>query len=501
MKKIIYYIGVILLLAIIPSMIFAKSKMNFSFSQEASLLNITVTKGEEFTVELNGKGWYANRYSRDKITILLRTVDVDRTIFNIRANEAGEAYVFFSFVGKDKYLHITIKEKSQSKVKVSGSEVEDIERSGVPEKIENNQKGNKSTEPNKEIKTKEINLAEATSNALSQISKTEIVETDNKKVEVVSTTKNDAVNKIEVEKEEKTNGGISGIPEKAQGALSVEASKAKKENSKSTATASLNVKKSVNEKTKQNMLQNTPKYANNEKSKSIKPAESYQLAKKKKSSEIYYIDTKSKKKVEIKVEDENKNYFKGITKLKKGDNEGAIDLLKEYLAKCEKCDYREDAEYSMAKAYENLGDDDTALRYYTEIESKGKGKYYVLALRWLADHYYEKSDLKKALEFYKKVFDKTSDPLVKRRIADIAYSNEDISSSLEGYNYCVEKGVMDDEILFRLASIYDNPGKYRNIEKAYKFYRKIVESYPKSRYFDISERRVSFFEKNFINFR
>ena len=394
----------------------------FKFPSSVSMLNVAVNRGEEFSVEIEGSGWYANRYSRDKISILLRTVDNGKTKFNLRAIGIGEAYMFFSLVERDKYLHILIKEKPiKQKTEKSINPLRESQEKNGPEKIKEKNEG----KTNQQIKVKNINI-----------------------------------NKKEAGK------AISGINQ--------ENNKGKTKKNKQTLNANIKVSK---------------------------PQNSYELVKKKKEPEIYYIDNKSKKKVEISVKDENKDYFEGIARLKSEDYLKAIELLNNYLNKCEKCKYNEDAIFHIAKAYDLEGNDADALKFFEKILSKGSGKYYIEVLKWMANYYYGKKDLKKALNYYQKLFNKTKDPGVEKKIADIAYNLGEFELSLEGYNYCINNRIVDDEIIYRLASIYDKPGKYRDIEKAYSFYHKIVESYPKSKYFDISKKRVSFFEKNFINLR
>ena len=371
---------------------FALQKKIYNIPDNTSLLNIIVNKGDEFSVEIDGPGWYANRYSRDKISILLRVVDDNKTRFDIKANAFGEAYIFFSLIGQDKYLHILIK-------KINGV-------------------GEREKPTSHEAENKKLTIAK------------KVLESKKEKIELGSTDKNKVIKKS---------------------------------------------------------------------SEVVKPQNNSKVVEKKKEPQIYFIDKKDNKKVNVPFEDENKDYYEAINQLKNNNNQKAINLFNSYLDKCEDCKYKNDAIFYIANTYVSNGEKDKAFKYYKKIISIGRGKYYKESLKWMGDYYYDKKDLKKAIDIFQKLFSETKNYDIIRKIADIAYSLGEVEQSLEGYNYCIQHDKIDDEILFRLASIYDKPGKFRNIEKAYNFYHKIVESYPKSKYFDISKRRVLFFERNFIN--
>ena len=400
--------------------LFAKVEHTYKFSSKNSLLNITVYKDDEFIIEIDGKGWYANRYSRDKVSILLRIVDKDKTIFKIKTNNSGEAYIFFSLVGEDKYLHIVILERESLKKSVSN----------IEEKI--------------------------------------VIDEGKKKEKVV----NKASNVVSNSKAKENT--LSKEPDKEQ----------------IVGISKVDLKRKKAKKIEQN-----------ENVESQKPEESYVKAKEKGKTEIYFIDNKNNKKVKIPLKNENKDYFEGIKSLKGKNYDKAVELLNDYLNNCERCKYREDAVYNIAKAYDEKGNKNEAIKLFKKIIVEIKGKYYVHALKWVANYYDKKGNYKEAINYYQKLFSETSNPVVKKRIADIAYNMGNVSVSLEAYKYCIEHNIIDDEIYYKLALLYDKPGKYRDIEKAYKYYHEIVEDYPNSKYFNFSKERVLFFEKNFINIK
>jgi len=74
-------------------------------------------------------------------------------------------------------------------------------------------------------------------------------------------------------------------------------------------------------------------------------------------------------------------------------------------------------------------------------------------------------------------------------------------NALKSYKGVLNYNVVNDDILFKVAKIYDSPFKLRDIEKAYKYYKSIIEKYSDSIHYKYAERRVKFFEKNFFNYR
>jgi hypothetical protein len=58
-----------------------------------------------------------------------------------------------------------------------------------------------------------------------------------------------------------------------------------------------------------------------------------------------------------------------------------------------------------------------------------------------------------------------------------------------------------DEIIYRVAGIYDSPGDERDVEKAYEYYLLLTEEYQDSRHYEAARKRVQFFESHFYDYQ
>jgi tetratricopeptide (TPR) repeat protein len=69
---------------------------------------IEVEVGTDFQVNLQGGGWYLNRYDEEKLSFERRSTDMIHTEFIIRSLQTGEAYLFFSYLEEDVYVRVNI---------------------------------------------------------------------------------------------------------------------------------------------------------------------------------------------------------------------------------------------------------------------------------------------------------------------------------------------------------------------------------------------------------
>ncbi len=71
---------------------------------------INVKRGVDFTLRLKGSGWYLNRYDTGRLDFKFRVAEPGYTDFTIRTSSEGQAYLFFSYLDKDMYVLVNIKD-------------------------------------------------------------------------------------------------------------------------------------------------------------------------------------------------------------------------------------------------------------------------------------------------------------------------------------------------------------------------------------------------------
>ncbi|MCK4805386.1 MAG: tetratricopeptide repeat protein, partial [Spirochaetes bacterium] len=71
---------------------------------------INVKRGVDFTLRLKGSGWYLNRYDTGRLDFKFRVAEPGYTDFTIRTSDEGQAYLFFSYLDKDLYVLVNIKD-------------------------------------------------------------------------------------------------------------------------------------------------------------------------------------------------------------------------------------------------------------------------------------------------------------------------------------------------------------------------------------------------------
>ncbi|MBN2049318.1 MAG: hypothetical protein JW760_02640 [Spirochaetales bacterium] len=58
-----------------------------------------------------------------------------------------------------------------------------------------------------------------------------------------------------------------------------------------------------------------------------------------------------------------------------------------------------------------------------------------------------------------------------------------------------------DRILFALASLYEHPGSLRDIPRSVAYYKKILDAFPASIFYNTARERLTYLERNFIQIR
>ena len=232
--------------------------------------------------------------------------------------------------------------------------------------------------------------------------------------------------------------------------------------------------------------------------------------------DIYYID-KEGQKVDVPMIHENDSYRRGVGNFKKGAFSQAVSSMYEYLEKCQKCDYSDEAHFILAKSHMQMGADDEAVKHLDilirggsakrvatggEPESESQSQLLKEASLYRARIEYRNERLTSALESYNTVLEyEPSNREVLKSLGDIYYQLGDYEQALPLYEQVIRKGVESDEIYFRAAKICDRPGKLRDLEKAYSYYKIVIDRYMNSEHFSYAKQRVDFLEKNFYHFR
>ncbi|UCB44352.1 MAG: hypothetical protein JSV25_08985 [Spirochaetota bacterium] len=220
-----------------------------------------------------------------------------------------------------------------------------------------------------------------------------------------------------------------------------------------------------------------------------------------KESEIYYVD-KEKKKVPVPFKDEDDQYRKGVRYFNRGAYSDAENEFTAYLESCESCKYRVEAVMNLAETYLALDNKRKAGFYYDKVINFKNEKYMKEALVKRGDIFYSDSNLEAAVSHYERALEYSKKDLVLLKIvADIHYELNNYKMALGEYEKLKDSGEADDEVFFRIATIYDSPGGPRDIQKAYNYYKILIDKFSFSEHVKFARKRVDFMEKNFFNYK
>lgn len=229
--------------------------------------------------------------------------------------------------------------------------------------------------------------------------------------------------------------------------------------------------------------------------------EPIETEKKSEDKEIYYTDKKGKV-VKVPDSSEDDHYFDALRSLKNQSYDRSLDGFEHYLAHCKKCRYRDEAYLKIADLYTRLGRTEQAVNYFERLFDSPSHQYRKEAHTRKAELSFNAGNLLDALNDYEKAHEyDPRDIDVLRMIGDICYDLQRHEDALQAYERLIAQGHYEDGILFRVASMYDSPGEMRDVEKAYKYYRKIVEMYSASKHYAYSVERVQFFERHFFQYK
>jgi hypothetical protein len=119
MKKI--YIFLLTVAILCGSAAFGKE---FRVGRESGYEEISVNAGEQFRISLEGKGWYLNRYDKERLRFRYRIIGQSDTSFLILPKKAGSGYLLFSYMTNDVYVKVSIDGVTVSQEAPPGMEAE-----------------------------------------------------------------------------------------------------------------------------------------------------------------------------------------------------------------------------------------------------------------------------------------------------------------------------------------------------------------------------------------
>jgi tetratricopeptide (TPR) repeat protein len=217
--------------------------------------------------------------------------------------------------------------------------------------------------------------------------------------------------------------------------------------------------------------------------------------------DIFYLNEDNEI-VAVPYKNEDDLFFKGTQFSKRGKLSEALQSYLEYISQCTRCIYIEDAHFETAKLYMREGEERRAGAHLDILIERDSKKYKKDAYIIKAQRDLNAGDLIGALELYKNVlgFEPKSIEII-HIIGDIYFQLEEFEEALNAYEKAVDEGLDIDEVYFRMAKIYDSPGQSRNLEKAYTYYKIIIDRFTDSEHYTYANKRVAFLEKNFYKFR
>jgi tetratricopeptide (TPR) repeat protein len=215
---------------------------------------------------------------------------------------------------------------------------------------------------------------------------------------------------------------------------------------------------------------------------------------------LYYVDDNNRVVKVPRVQEDD--YFKRGSRLyRKGEYEEAASELNLYLDRCEMCKKRDATRLLLAEIAIQSGDEEDALAQLDRVVESGSDKSVITALNRRAQLLYNAGRFHEAVRDYEKIYEcEGGGEEVFQRLGDINYHLQQKEEALHWYEEGIERGEVNDETIFRVATLYDSPGSSRDIEKAYRYYKLITVQYRSSPHYEAALQRVRFFEKNFFDY-
>ncbi len=216
--------------------------------------------------------------------------------------------------------------------------------------------------------------------------------------------------------------------------------------------------------------------------------------------DMYYLDEGGRV-VQVPVKDEERDYKRGVTSLEAGRLEEAERHLAAYLAECTRCSSRVDALLALAEVHRRSGRIEDALDDITRALSSAEGERAAHIRLKMADLYLETGSSEKAADQYREAYRLSGDPSLLKTAGDLFFQQDQYREAVSAYEESLQAGLEDAQLLYRLAAIFDLPGETRDVQKAYRYYRRVALEHPESPLAGKARERVRFFEEHFYRYR
>jgi tetratricopeptide (TPR) repeat protein len=216
---------------------------------------------------------------------------------------------------------------------------------------------------------------------------------------------------------------------------------------------------------------------------------------------LYYVDENNRI-VNVPRVHEEDYYRRGRRYYKRGKYDEATVEFQLYISNCETCRRMDSTRLMLADIALQSQDENEAFAQLEEVIHSGGDTSVLSALKIRAPLYRESGEFESALSDYEEIYRReSSNHDILLTLGDLNYELEHTVEALGWYEKSIAVGVADDEIIYRVAGMYDSPGNERDIEKAYEYYLLITEKYLDSIYHEAALKRVQFFESNFYDYQ
>jgi hypothetical protein len=426
-----------------------------------ALKEISVLKGEDFTIRLREAGWYLTRYESKTIGYRRRVLGEGYTDFLFIARESGTGYLFLRHGRRDVYLLVHIGEERGTPASAVGAKTGDAEPAPYEEDVP-------------KVPTTGTPIPETPE---------PIQEPSEPSVGVPDTVTGQIPDRLFVIEEPTVSARATDEAARGEG------------------------RSAPGDAPRVSPAQTSPGPASSKPTGGLKSEKSGAGASPRRDAKgegkegLYYLD-RGNRVVEVPGANENDPYRRGTQYFQKGDSAKALASYQEYLAECEKCTHSDEVNLRIAEMLIKEGKEKEAGGALETLTRSGSQEYRVKAYLLRADIDYRSGNLKRALEGYASALSIGADNReLERKIGDLYYEEKDYDSALAFYERFMRSGSADDEVYYRAALICDSLAAARDIEKAYRYYRKIVENYKTSVHAELAEKRIQFFEKNFFHYK
>jgi tetratricopeptide (TPR) repeat protein len=430
-----------LLFVLFPTQL-TRAVQSFMINPEKPPQVITVQAGTDFSLTLQGKGWYLDRYDRSLLSFKLRRIDPDSTSFIMHGVERGTAQLVISMKQIDIPLIVVIADGAEE----HGAEVP-----------------TKKDEQNTGMGSSDAELPPSVSERVEALRERGQVDEQGTGAQM-GEGEPQAAPVVQENGQPETMEEVASSEEEVPGKEQVQTEKPER--------TAASTQKRVEHESQENSGDDS----------------------------LYYIDEKDRIVMVPRVREED-IYRRGRRLYQRGEYDGALQELQRYMENCETCTRIDSTRMMLAEIALHRDDIAAALFYLGAVVESGAEKAVLVALKTRAPLFLESEQYEHALSDYEELYRREGgDPALVLILGDINYTLDRKGEALRWYEAGVSEGVATDETIFRVATLYDSPGVDRDIEKAFAYYLLITEQYRSSEYYEPARKRVQFLESNFFDY-